>query len=357
MIPQPPTGSAADRPFGSPRAKAKGAPPQGDSAILVRRTPFGNSSLIVHVVTRTHGRLELIAKGAYRPKSRYAGVLDWFDTLNLEWTQPRKSTMSAASSTLGTLRRGDLDQRRRRITRDLPTYRAAQTAIELIDLATRAGAADASLYQLLEEGLDALDAEPDLAVEEHHAGRSADPTPGGSHGLPSGESEVALHGTPLPGPTITLRLAAFELRLLDSLGLSPSLLACASCGAPAPPVVDAGTPAPRAAFSAHAGGRLCAKHANEAHADGIRVGTLPEEILVAAAGLVRTPLMSVNATGSPREGSRPEPANILDFTGRFLDHHLETRPRSHARFLSAPDRNRRQNRNSTTNGTTTDGLP
>ena len=39
---------------------------------------------------------------------------------------------------------------------------------------------------------------------------------------------------------------------------------------------------------------------------------------------------------------RPEfGERILDFAGRFLDHQLEARPKSHAEFLGSPDRNRR----------------
>jgi hypothetical protein len=34
-------------------------------------------------------------------------------------------------------------------------------------------------------------------------------------------------------------------------------------------------------------------------------------------------------------------ARARDFVGRFLDYHLEARPKSHRTFLAAPDRNRR----------------
>jgi hypothetical protein len=30
---------------------------------------------------------------------------------------------------------------------------------------------------------------------------------------------------------------------------------------------------------------------------------------------------------------------VRDFVGRFLDYHLETRPRTHRAFLAAPNRN------------------
>lgn len=262
-----------------------------DRALLLRRTPFGETSLVVHVLTSGRGRVELIARGAYRPKSRFSGVLDWFDTLELDWSR-------SDDGVLGTLRAGDVAVRRRSITRSLERYRCAQTVVELLDVATRAGAVDAPLFGLGEGALDALDA-----------------APGPAYGA----------------------LAAFELKLLAVLGLAPSLERCAACGQDAPPV-DASAAEPRAPFSAGAGGRLCAVHANEAVASGRRVGTLPVDVLAAAAAALREPL----GAAGPWEGGAPRlDERVLDFAGRFLDHHLETRPRSHRSFLAAADRNRR----------------
>lgn len=271
------------------RTGRRGRPPVTDGALLLRRTPYGESSLIVHVLTRSSGRVELIAKGAHRPKSRFCGVLDWFDTLSLEWTPSR------VPGELGTLRTGQLVQRRRGPTRDLGAYRAAQTMVELVDLATRAGAVEQGTFELLERGLDALDR-------------------GGSGGA---------------GPAPALVLATFELRLLGVLGLEPALERCAVCGEPAPPPDGAQG---RAAFSTQAGGRLCPRHAAELHAQGVRVGTLPLDVLERAAEL---------AEGRKGSERRADPERLLDFAARFLDHHLESRPRSHAHFLAAPDRNRR----------------
>ena len=56
-----------------------------DRALLLRRFPYGESSLVCHALSRTHGRVHLLAKGAYRPTSRFYAALDLFDTLELEW--------------------------------------------------------------------------------------------------------------------------------------------------------------------------------------------------------------------------------------------------------------------------------
>ena len=58
-------------------------PASEDNALLLRRFPYGESSLVVHALTRAHGRVALLARGAYRPKSAYCGVLDLFDKHDL----------------------------------------------------------------------------------------------------------------------------------------------------------------------------------------------------------------------------------------------------------------------------------
>lgn len=316
------TRSAAGAERGRSPRPSPPRPPVNDSALLLKRTPYGESSLVVHALTPEHGRIELIAKGAHRLKSRFSGVLDWFDSLRLDWTPPRGDvagrTEAARVSGLGTLRTGDVDIRRRWITSSLETYRAAHTAIELTELATRAGFADADLFALLESALDEFNA----------VGRAL--------GMADAES-IGPVLAPLP-----LRLARFELRLLGALGLQPSLATCAACGAPAPATGHT-EETPRAPFSPQAGGRLCARHASEAHAAGRRVGTLPIDVLDGAHALV-DPESAALSKGLllQRVAERPEfGERILDFTGRFLDHQLETRPKSHAEFLGAPDRNSR----------------
>jgi len=285
------------------------APTLESPTLLLKRTPYGESSLVVHALTESGDRVQLIAKGAYRPKSRYAGVLDWFDTLRLGWVMPRKE-----GADLGILHVGSVEVRRRLITRSIAAYRGAQTMVELIDVCTRSSAAERGLYRLLEAGLDALNVEQ---------------------------------------PRVLELLSAFELHLLAELGLPPALRVCAVCGGEAPEVVVPGGTEPRAAFSAQLGGRLCPYHAEEAHRQGARVGTMPRRVLETAADWLERPFPVAGAASPlPRAGHEPSTlANdpplaglaerVLDFTGRFLDHHLETRPRSHARFLSAPDRNRR----------------
>ncbi len=255
-------------------------------ALLLRRIPFSESSLVVHALSPEHGRVALLARGAYRPGSRYYALLDLFDTLELEWTPPR-------ASGLGELRAGSLAVRRSALARDLPAYRAGLSMLELCELSSQAGVGEPALFARTEAGLERL-----------------------------------LHGRLAPD----LALVAFELGFLHDHGLSPALVDCAACGGPAPPPRSGEA---RAAFSAGAGGRLCPPCAAQARASGRRVGTLPLDVLDTAARLAADEVTGREPTGVP-------PALLLrlrDLLGRFLCYHLEAAPRTQRAFLQSPDRN------------------
>lgn len=257
-------------------------------ALLLRRIPFSESSLVVHALTAEHGRVALLARGAYRPGSRYFALLDLLDTLELEWSAAREPA-------LGELRRGELAVRRQALARDLGAYRAALSMLELADLTARSGQEERALHRRLTRGLDRLargDVAPDLAW------------------------------------------VVFELGFLGDHGLGPALDACAACGGPAP--------APRrgearAAFSAGAGGRLCPPCAGEARTAGRRVGTLPIDVLARAARLVEDEAAGREPAALPAG----QLERVRDLVGRFASYHLETCPRSQRRFLATPDRNAR----------------
>ena len=255
-----------------------------DRALVLKRYPFSESSLVAHVGTREHGRVHLMAKGVYRTTSRYFAVLDLLDTLEIEWDEnPRRE--------LANLRAASIVQRRRSIPRDPARWSAACSLLELADLAFRPAHPDPGLYDLLEANLAALDGDA----------ASAD----------------------------CVRVA-FELGFLGRLGLRPALETCAACGGPAPAVR---ADPKRVAFSAGAGGRLCPACAEEARASGRRVGTLPSRTLADALAFAQ------RGADAGAELTQERIDRVRDFVGRFLDYHLETRPRTHRAFLSAPNRN------------------
>jgi len=242
-----------------------------ERALVLRRFPYSESSLVVHLLLESGRRVSCMARGAFRPKSRIYGVFDVFDTLEVQWTE-------RPSGGLGEVRAAEIKTRRRELTRDLSRYRACHAALELSGHAAREEVREPRLFRATEDLLDHV----------------------------SEEQRV-------PG----VELVAFHLEVLDLLGLAPALVLCAACGEVAP-AVEPG----RAAFSAAAGGRLCPNCAARERASGLRVGTLPLEVLSGAALLVTTP-------ADQRVFLPPPPAKLfqelVDFVDRFLEYHLETR--------------------------------
>ncbi len=253
-------------------------------ALLLRRTPFGESSLVVRLLTPDQGRVDLVAKGAYRTTSRFFAVLDWFHTLNVEFRSKAQGLAPLQSA-------GWLD-RRRRMTERRDRYVAGLTVLELCDVAAQPGTPEPQLFELATRALDHLD---------------------------SGQ---------LPAD---LELVLFEARFLELLGVAPALLHCAACGGQAPPQGNSD----RATFSAGSGGRLCAKCAQEARRSGRRVGTLPVQVLEAAHSIPSVPRDLLAC-------ERPDLDLVLrvrDLHGRYLDYHLESRLRSQQTFLGTTHRN------------------
>jgi DNA repair protein RecO (recombination protein O) len=55
-------------------------------AFVLHSYPYRETSLVIDVFSRDHGRLALVAKGAKRPHSALRGVLQTFQPLGLSWT-------------------------------------------------------------------------------------------------------------------------------------------------------------------------------------------------------------------------------------------------------------------------------
>ena len=53
---------------------------------MLRTTPYSESSLIVDMFTRNYGRINLLAKGARREKSRFRGLIRPFRCLAANWS-------------------------------------------------------------------------------------------------------------------------------------------------------------------------------------------------------------------------------------------------------------------------------
>lgn len=60
-----------------------------DAVLLLRRIPYGDSSLICHFLTAHHGRIALMAKAARRPKSPFRAELAPLYALTIGWRTGR----------------------------------------------------------------------------------------------------------------------------------------------------------------------------------------------------------------------------------------------------------------------------
>ena len=146
------------------------------TGLIIRTRPLTETSLIVHWLTPEFGRLATVAKGARRPKSPFAGKLDLFYAAKLSFQRSRHSD-------LHNLREVVLHELHPELRRDLSYVQQAAYATSLIELTT----------------------ETEFPLPEIHALLCAF--------LPHLPAQA-----PLPHSVF-----AFELKLLQELGLEPDL--------------------------------------------------------------------------------------------------------------------------------------
>lgn len=176
-----------------------------DSALILQVYPYSETSKILRLLTRGHGLVSVMARGALRPKSRYGGVLEPF-------TQGVAAVYVKENRELQTLGGFELERSRQRLGDDLLRFAGASILAELV-LQTRAEAADPDLYLHLCTAMNALEA------------------------APAGSAEgIAL---------------ASAWSTLTHLGFGPELDRCVHCGAELPEDAE------RAFFEYAAGGTTC----------------------------------------------------------------------------------------------------
>ena len=126
---------------------------QTTPAILLRKTRFSDTSLIITWFTRDLGRIKTAAKGALRPKSNFAGVLDLFFDCEIAIARSRKSE-------LHTLREAVLRDAREGLRRDYRRVALASYFVELIELLTESDHPAPELHDLLQRAFGHLDRKP-----------------------------------------------------------------------------------------------------------------------------------------------------------------------------------------------------
>lgn len=153
-------------------------------AIVWKRIDFRETSRIVTFLTREHGRVQALAKGAHRLNSPLLGRIDLFNEVRI--------SLSSDRGGLRTLLQLELLHERRAL-REPARFLAASHLAELCDRAVHADRPDPELHDLCSGSLLLVEKAPLQAI-----------------------------------PTVVLGL---ELRLLAHLGQLPDLAHCSGCGA------------------------------------------------------------------------------------------------------------------------------
>ena len=146
------------------------------TGLVLRTRRLTETSLIVHWLTPNLGRLATVAKGAFRPKSPFRGKLDLFYLADFSFARSRRSE-------LHTLREVSIRETHPAIRRELDRVQQASYAAALVEQVT----------------------EPDTPLPEIFE-------------LVQGFFNVLAETTPH-----SHFVFAFELKLLDELGLEPDL--------------------------------------------------------------------------------------------------------------------------------------
>lgn len=151
-------------------------------ALVLRRVDYGEADRIVTLLTESHGKIAVLARGARRSKQRFGASLEPFGVL--------EAGLSLGRGSLATLKEASPLRAFPALLASLPAMTAAGRAIEKTRELSPERTPDARLFHTHVEFFDTLDAgaEPDELV------------------------------------------MAFELRVLSLLGMPPRLDGCARCG-------------------------------------------------------------------------------------------------------------------------------
>jgi DNA repair protein RecO (recombination protein O) len=119
-------------------------------AILLRKIKLSETSWIISWYTRDAGKLKTVAKGARRPKSPFAGLLDLFYDAEIQFIRSKKSELHTLKEL--TLRNPYAGLRERFERLELASY-----FVELIKLVTEPEHPAPELYELLVRAFSFLD--------------------------------------------------------------------------------------------------------------------------------------------------------------------------------------------------------
>jgi DNA repair protein RecO (recombination protein O) len=169
-------------------------------AIVIKKTKLGEADRILTLYTPDHGKIEAVAKGVRKPKSKLAGHLELLTYSQVRLARGRNLETIIGSQTIDSFMA---------LKNDLWLTSYGLYVAELVNQFTVAHAENTSLFRLFLESLNYLS-------------RAAN-------------------------PELTLRY--FEIRLMEIAGFRPQLHECVYCQAELKPVINT--------FASCAGGILC----------------------------------------------------------------------------------------------------
>jgi DNA repair protein RecO (recombination protein O) len=119
-------------------------------AIITRLTRLTDTSLIVHWFTEDHGLIKTVAKGAYRPRSPFAGKLDLFFSGEIDFTMARRGELHS-------LREVSIQNWREGLRRSYQSTLLAAYCCQLMEAAVEPAHPDPPLHNLLTRALDHIE--------------------------------------------------------------------------------------------------------------------------------------------------------------------------------------------------------
>ncbi len=245
---------------------------QETDALVLRHVRQGDTSHVVTLFARTGGKIAVMAKGSRKPGSRFGAGLDLFHLTHVSYRErPGRDLVFLDGC--------ELKQAFPSLAQDTTAYAAAAVCSELVDRMVPEGAASEEIFDLLLQAFRAL----------------AETAP-----LPPGE-ELRAVAVPI----------AFQLRLMDFLGVAPELTGCVACGE-----ADA---AELASLSARRGGLLCRKC--RAAEGGRRLAT--ESLAFLRRSAFDELSAAMTAPSAPGRGTLLEARSALD---AVLEYHHHGKP-------------------------------
>ncbi|OGU66459.1 MAG: DNA repair protein RecO [Ignavibacteria bacterium RIFCSPLOWO2_02_FULL_55_14] len=160
-----------------------------DEAVVLRGLKYGDTSKIVTLYTRDHGRVTVLAKGARARNAKYGSALEPGSRILAVY-------YSKETREIQTLSQADVIEPFRVVASSLPSLAAALQMLEVVYDISFSGHPHREVHDLLVDGLRTLDKV--------------------SEGLPQ-------------------VLIGFRLHVASSLGFAPSLYGCIRCGSPIEP--------------------------------------------------------------------------------------------------------------------------